>query len=162
MELSFDSILTVLGLVLGGGGIGGFMTWRYARRKEKASAKEAEANAVTAETTAVKEVQDVYQQLITDVKADRDEQKAYINELKDDRRHLREERSQLVQRLDQTDEKVRELQAQVARNGRMVESLRPFMCADLSCKLRQRVTISAEGEVKPKTKKKEERKDDAV
>jgi hypothetical protein len=36
----------------------------------------------------------------------------------------------------------------VARNGRMVESMRPFTCADLSCKLRKRVIISEEGEVK--------------
>ena len=30
----------------------------------------------------------------------------------------------------------------------MVEAMRPFMCADLACKLRKRVVVSAEGEVK--------------
>ena len=30
----------------------------------------------------------------------------------------------------------------------MVEGMRPFMCADLACKLRKRVVVSAEGEVK--------------
>ena len=150
MEITIDNILSIVGLIAGGGGIGCFFTWRYARRKEAAEAKQAEASAVTAETSAVKEVQDVYQQLIADVKSDRNEQKEYIQELKDDRRHLREERDQLVDRLDKTDETVRQLQREVARNGRMVEGMRPFMCADLNCKLRKRVAISEEGTINEK------------
>jgi len=140
VEISINDIVSIIGLLAGGGGMGCFFTWRYSRRKEKAEAE-------TAETTAAKEVQDVYQQLINDVKADRDEQKAYINELKDDRRHLREERDELRDRIDKTDESVRELQRQVARNGRMVESLRPFVCGLLGCKNRQSVTISDDGDV---------------
>ena len=34
---------------------------------------------------------------------------------------------------------VRDLQMQVARNGRMVEMMRPFLCFDIKCKKRQRV-----------------------
>lgn len=64
--------------MLGGGGLGYFFSWRYNRRKEKAEVEQAE-------TTAAKEMQDMYQQLIEDVKRDRDEQKAYIVELKEDR-----------------------------------------------------------------------------
>lgn len=143
MEISIETIVSILGLLAGGGGIGGWLTYRYTRRKEKAEAESAEANAT-------KEVQDVYQQLISDVKADRDEQRAYISELKDDRRHLREERDELRDRIDKTDETVRELQREVARNGRMVEGLRPFMCGFLGCKDRKPVTISADGEVKAK------------
>ena len=131
-----ETIISILGLLLGGGGIGGWLTFRYTRRKERA-----EADMV---------VQDVYQQLINDVKADRDEQRAYIGELKEDRKHLREERDELRERIDKTDETVRQLQREVARNGRMVEGLRPFMCGLLGCKDRKPVTISADGEVKPK------------
>ena len=96
-----------------------------------------------------KEVQDVYQQLIADVKADREEQRTYINELKEDRNHLRAERNELRDRIDATDEKVRELQKEVARNCRMVESLRPFLCGVLGCKHRKLVTISGEGGIEP-------------
>ena len=140
MEISVETIVSIIGLLAGGGGIGGWLTFRYTRRKEKAEAE-------SAETTATKEVQDVYQQLISDVKADRDEQRQYISELKDDRRHLREERDELRDRIDKTDETVRQLQKEVARNCRMVEGLRPFMCGLLGCKKRKPVTISEDGEV---------------
>jgi predicted RNase H-like nuclease (RuvC/YqgF family) len=143
MELSISDIISIMGLLLGGGSIGGFFTWRYAQRKERAEAE-------ISETTATKEVQDVYQQLIADVKTDRDEQKAYIQELKDDRRHLRAERDDLRDRIDKTEETVRNLQRDVARNGRMVESLRPFLCGFLGCQDRQPVTISVDGEAKPR------------
>lgn len=147
MDFSFDTILNILSLI-GGGGLGALFYWRYQRRKAKAEAEEAE-------TAAAKEMQDIYQQLIADVKADRDEQKQYIAELKEDRHHLRSERDELRKRIDQTDEKVRDLQAQVARNGLIVESLRPFLCGLLVCKQRKPVTISADGGAKPKRIKKE-------
>ena len=148
MEFTISDFLSIAGWLFGGGSIGGLLTWQFTRRKEKAEAEQAE-------TTATKEVQDVYQQMVADVKADREEQKAYIRELKEDRQHLREDRDRLVERQDKTDEKVRDLQREVARNARMVEAMRPFMCADLKCKLRKRVTISEEGEVEEtKTKKK--------
>lgn len=147
MDFSLDwgTIGTIVSLLLGGGGIGTWLTWKYTRRKE-------EAEAGSAEMDAAAKMQDMYQQMIADVKADRDEQKAYISELKDDRRNLRVERDELCARIDKTDEMVRELQAQVARNGRMVESMRPFMCGDLNCSHRQRVAISPDGELK-KTKR---------
>jgi hypothetical protein len=45
-------------------------------------------------------------------------------------------------RQDKTEEMVRDLQMQVARNGRMVEMMRPFLCYDIKCKKRQRVPQS--------------------
>jgi chromosome segregation ATPase len=144
MNIDIDTIINVLTLLLGSGG-GAFFTWRYLRQQEAAKAKEAEANAVTAETSAVKEVQDVYQQLITDVKADRDEQKSYISELKEDRRHLREERDELRERQDKLEETVRGLQFEVARNSRIVAFMRPFLCGREGCAIRVPVTISENG-----------------
>ena len=73
MEITLDTIIALLGLFIGGGG-GAFFTWRWQRKKAKAEAK-------TAEADAAKELQDVYQQLGQDIKTDRDEQKAYIQEL---------------------------------------------------------------------------------
>lgn len=148
MEITFADIISIATMLLGGGGIGYFLSWRYNRRKEAAEAGQAE-------TTAAKEMQDMYQQLIDDVKRDRDEQKAYIIELKDDRQHLREERDDLRNRLDQLEELVRRLQRDVARNGRMVESMRPLLCGKRGCKERVLVTFDdvLETEVKAKTRR---------
>lgn len=140
MEFTVSDIISIVSLLAGGGGMGWWFTWRYSRRKEKAEAKSAEADAA-------KELQDVYQQLINDIKADRDEQKAYIQELKEDRRHLREDRDDLRKRQDELEETVRNLQKDVARNGRMVECMRPFLCGREGCLLRVPVTISAQGEI---------------
>lgn len=126
MEISLSDFLNVAGWLLGGGSIGGVLTWRWTRRKEKAEAQ-------TAEVNMAKEVQDIYQQALKD----KDEE---LNYYKCDGERQR-------QRLDEMDSKVRELQRDVARNARMVEAMRPLMCADLKCKVRKRVVVSAEGEV---------------
>ena len=136
MEINIDTIIAILGLFIGGGS-GAFFTWRYQRKKAK-------AEAVTAEADAAKELQDVYQQLITDIKTDRDEQKAYINELKEDRNHLRKDRDDLRKRQDELEQQVRSLQKDVARNGRMVECMRPFLCGKSGCKDRMPMNISNE------------------
>lgn len=149
MEITFDSIIGILGLLLGGGA-GGFFTWRWQRKKAKAEAK-------TAEADAAKELQDVYQQLIADIKTDREEQKAYIGELKEDRRHLRQDRDNLRKRQDELEEQVRVLQREVARNGRQLECIRPWMCGREGCALRVPVVISPTGEIeqtlRPQSKK---------
>jgi chromosome segregation ATPase len=146
MDISIDTLLSIATLFMGGG-CGAFFTWRYQRRKAK-------AEAIDSEATATEKVQDVYQQLITDIKADRDEQKAYIQELKDDRRHLRQENADLRNRVDSTDEDVRQLKKEVARTGRMVEFMRPFLCGKTKCQDRVNVTIQDDGEVKQSKKPK--------
>ena len=119
MEITLDTIISILGIFLGGGA-GAFFTWKYQRRKAKA-----EAN---------KEEQDYYQQMMKDLAADRD--------------YYKQERNDLRTTIKSYDERIDTLERAVARNGRMVEGMRPFMCSDLSCKLRKRVVISTEGEVK--------------
>jgi len=158
--LSIDNIVTLLGILLGGGS-GAFFTWRYQRRKAKSEAKAAEAEAekakfeaMQANATLTKEIQDSYQRLTEDLKANLDtqqeyneEQKQYIRELKEDRRHLREERDDLRKRQDKIDGAVRDLQMKVARYGRILECMRPFLCGREGCANRVPVTISPEGEV---------------
>lgn len=141
MEISIDTIISIITLFVGGGG-GAFFTWKFVRRKSKAEAEQAEAGAKQAEVTAAKEMQDMYQQLIDDVKKDREDQRNYIEELRTDRNHLRSDRDELRKRLDKTDDDIITLKREVARYGRQVESMRPFLCCDLSCKNRQRVAIS--------------------
>ena len=139
MEL-FDSFTNILSLLFGGSLIS-IVTWKFARRKAAAEAKQAEAVAKQAEADAekakaeaIKERQDYYQQLVTDIASDRD--------------YYKHERDEYRDTIKGYDVRIDALERTVARNGRMVESMRPFMCADLSCKLRKRVIISEEGEVK--------------
>ena len=160
MGTSFDTIISILTLLLGGGG-GAFFTWRWQRKKAKSEAKTAEAEAekakfeaMQANATLTKEIQDSYQRLTEDLKANLDtqqeyneEQKQYIKELKEDRRHLREERDDLRKRQDKTDENVRDLQMKVARYGRILECMRPLLCGREGCAIRVPVTISAAGEI---------------
>lgn len=129
----FESVTNILSLLFGGSLIS-IVTWKFARRKADAEAKKAEAEAKAAEAEAQQEKQNYYQQIIDDIAKDRD--------------YYKRDRDEQRTRMDEMDVKFRELQSAVARNGRMVEAMRPFMCADLKCPHRQRVTISPEGEVK--------------
>ena len=161
MDISFDTIASILGLLLGGGSIGTLLTWRYQRKKAQAESKQAEAEAekakfeaTQANTQLIKDIQGSYQQLAADLKANLDtqqeyneEQKQYISELKEDRRHLREERDELRGRIDKLEATQRDLQFEVARNSRMVAFMRPFLCGREGCAIRMPVTISAAGEI---------------
>ena len=136
MDINLDAILNIAEWLFGGAALGGFATWRYTRRKAKAEAELTEADVD-------EKHQDYYQKIIEDVAKDRD--------------YYKDERNELRSRLDDMDNKFRELQYEVARNGRMVELMRPFLCTNLKCKARQQGVISANGvveEAKPKTKKK--------
>lgn len=159
MEISFDNIISIFSLVIGGSGLGALCTWRYLRQKAKAEAKQAEAEAKekeaaakTAEVNMAKEVQDIYQQALKDKDVEVQDKNRIINELREDRDHYRKENNELRKRQDQTDEKVRELAEKVERNGRMVKSMRPFLCGDMMCKKRQLVTMTEEEPRKRKPK----------
>ena len=127
MEITFDTLINVLSLLLGGGG-GAFFVWRWQRKKAQA-----EAN---------KEEQDYYQQMMKDIAADRD--------------YYKQERNDYRQTIKSYDERIDDLERKVARNGRIVEILRPFICTDLKCKLRHRAIISESGEVESNEKEQEQ------
>jgi predicted RNase H-like nuclease (RuvC/YqgF family) len=167
METPFDTIISIVTLLFGGGGIGALLGWRWQKRKAKAEAKQAEAEAekakfeaTQANTQLIKDIQSSYQQLASDLKANldtqqeyNDEQKQYISELKQDRQHLREERDELRGRIDKLESTQRDLQFEVARNSRMVAFMRPFLCGREGCAIRTPVPISATGEIeKPEPK----------
>ena len=65
MEITLDTLINLLGLLLGGG-CGAFFTWRWQRRKAAAEAKEKEAEAKSAEVDMAQKVQDTYQQMLKD------------------------------------------------------------------------------------------------
>lgn len=132
----FENITNILSLLFGGSVIS-IVTWRFTRRKAEAEAKKAEAEAQ-------QEKQNYYQQLVTDIASDRD----YY---KQDRDEQRERLDKLTRSMTEwkriTDETIDDLRRQVSRNGRQLEAIRPFICADLKCKKRVRVVVSAEGVV---------------
>lgn len=145
MEITLDTIISIVTLLLGGGG-GAFFTWRYARKKAKAEAEQAE-------TTAAKESQDMYQQLIADLKTDREYQRDQMEEMRKDRDHYKQQVDELRRQFDRYDEDIRNLKNDVARNGRVVQAMRPFLCGRSGCKDRVNVIVSADGEVNRQQKK---------
>ena len=153
MEITLEAIISLLGLFIGGGG-GAFFTWRYLRRKAK-------AEAVTAEIDATKDMQDMYQQMLEDAKKDREDRREQVEELRADRDHYKAERNELREKMEQltrsfldwrieADNDRSKMKMDIAKLGRKVETMVPFMCGDLNCKLRQRVTLSDDGTLKTK------------
>ena len=162
MEITIDTIITILTLLLGSGG-GAFFTWRYQRKKAQSEAKAAEAEAekakfeaMQANATLTKEIQESYQRLTEDLKANLDtqqeyneEQKQYIKELKEDRQHLRRDRDDLRKRQNELEEAVRLLQRDVDRTNRLVEMMRPLLCGLAECPNRKPVAPADLGITKP-------------
>ena len=134
MEITIDTIISLAGLFIGGGG-GAFFTWRWMRRKAKAEAQ-------TEEVNMAKAVQDAYQQMLQDKESDLEDRKKVIAELREERDHYKNDRNELRDRVGKMEDTVLELKREVARNGRMVESMRPFLCYDMKCKKRVRVQVS--------------------
>ena len=137
MELT--TIVELAGLLAGTGGIAAWGTLRGERMRARGEAR-------TAENEATKSVQDVYQEMVADVKADREEQKVYIKELKEDRRQLREERNELRKRLTDTEDSVRVQERQIARLGHRIDSLTPLICTLAGCKQRVKNFIGLVGD----------------
>ena len=160
MEITLEAIISLVGLIAGGTGLTGFFFWRQHKRKEEAEAKLAEAEAKLkeaevrkAEIEANKEQQDYYQQLAKDLAEDREDRKRQNDELRAERDHYKSERNEYRDMLAKRDEEFRKFRLQCeeefetlrrtqSRQGRMIEAMRPFMCGDLKCPKRQRVTTS--------------------
>ena len=130
---NLEAIISILGLLLGGSG-GAFFTWRFMRRKAK-------AEAVTAEVDAAKDLQDMYQQMLADAKIDREDRKQQIDELRQERDHYKSDRNELRTKLEETDGKIHKLELDLVRLSKIVEGLRPFLCADLNCQNRKSCII---------------------
>jgi len=170
MEITFDSIIGILGILLGGGA-GGFFTWRWQRARAKAEAKEKEAEAKSAEVDMAQKVQDTYQQMLEDKQKEVDDNHRLISELREDRDHYKKDRNELRNQLDklmkdfydfkrETEDERQKMKSDIARNTRIAESSRPFMCGLApDCAKCVPVIISDEGTVKPGKKGKKSQQD---
>lgn len=141
MEIDGVTISEILGLMLGGCGIGSLFTIKYTRRQARGEAR-------SAENEATKAVQDVYQEMVEDVRKDREEQKSYILELKEDRNHLRQDRDELRKENENLRKTTIKLQDEIqgvkreqARQGRKLEVITPFICSYTECTERIRASI---------------------
>ena len=150
MEITLDSIIGIISLLVGGGA-GGFFTWRWQRAKAKTEAK-------TAEVDMAQKVQDTYQQILDDKQKEVNDNHRLIAELREDRDHYKQGYIEFRDQLDklqkefrdfrnETEEQRTQMKRDIARNGRQLECLRPFLCGREDCALRVPVTISQVGEI---------------
>ena len=169
-----EAIISLIGLFIGGGG-GCFFTWRWMSRKAKAEAdqaaaeaKEKEAQAKAAEIEMAQKVQDTYQEMLEDKQKEVDDNHRLIAELREDRDHYKkgyvemrdevEKLSRDFHEFKQSTLREREkMKSDIARNTRIAESSRPFMCGLApDCAKCVPVIISDEGTVKPGKKGKKQ------
>ena len=164
MEITLEAIISFIG-ILTSGGVGSFITWRYFKRKAKADAESAEAEAKQKEAEAEKarieanrQFQEMYNKMFEDIKENYDEKQSIIDELRLDRDHYKTEvqeyrvqieklTKQFLEFKMESERNTLEMKRDIARNGRMVECMRPFLCGRENCAIRIPVTISAAGEV---------------
>lgn len=157
MEITLEAIISLLGLFMGGGG-GAFFTWRWMRRRAKAEAKEKEAEAKSAEVDMAQKVQDTYQQMLEDKQKEVDDNHRLIDELREDRDHYKQGYIEFRDQLDklqkefrdfrnETEDQRAQMKRDIARNGRQLECLRPFLCGREGCAIRVPVIISPTGEI---------------
>ena len=168
MEITLDSIIGIFSLLFGGGAIGGIFTWRWQRAKAKAEAKQAEvevkekeAEAKAKEIEMAQKVQDTYQEMLDDKNKEVEDNHRLIAELREDRDHYKKDRNELREQLDklikdfydfkrETEDERQKMKSDIARNTRIAESSRPFMCGLApDCAKCVPVIISDEGTVKP-------------
>ena len=124
--------------IIGGSGVVGFivsiLTIRWARRKVKGEARDAE-------NEATKKLQEIYQTMVADQQKQNQELKEYCEELKADRRNLRDERDKLRKQVYDLQRGQREQAEKIAQLGRMVKAMAPIICGNTKCKMRERDKI---------------------
>jgi len=170
MEVTLDTLINLLGILLGGG-CGAFFTWRWQQRKAAAEAKEKEAEAKSAEVVIAQKVQDTYQEMLEDKQKEVADNQRLIEELRKDRDHYKENYTEVRDELEklskefrdfrtQSDEERATMKRDIEFNRKQVSALTPFICANLNCDDRILVPISecvkvncASGIRKPKTNK---------
>lgn len=171
MEITLEAIISFIGLFLGGGG-GAFFTWRWMNRRARAEAKEKEAEAKSAEVDMAQKVQDTYQEMLEDKNKEVEDNHRLIAELREDRDHYKKSYVEMrdeVEKLSkdfydfkrETEDERQKMKNDIARNTRIAESSRPFMCGLApECAKCVPVIISDEGTVKPGKKGKNGTKHD--
>lgn len=172
MEITLEGIIALITLFVGGSGIGGLVTWKWLKMKAEAEAKQAvaeakqkESEAKAAEIEMAQKVQDTYQEMLEDKNKEVEDNHRLIAELREDRDHYKRgymEMRDEVEKLSKdfyefkrdTEAERQKMKRDIARNTRIAESSRPFMCGLApDCAKCVPVIISDEGTVKPEGKR---------
>ena len=168
MEITLEGIVALITLFIGGSGLGGLVTWRWLKKKAKAEAdqaaaeaKQKEAEAKAAEVEIAQKVQDTYQEMLEDKNKEVEDNHRLIAELREDRDHYKKGYVEMRDELEKlgkdfyefkqsTIREREKMKSDIARNTRIAESSRPFMCGLApDCAKCVPVIISDEGTVKP-------------
>ena len=175
MEITLEGIIALITLFVGGSGIGGLVTWRWLKKKAKAEAdqaaaeaKQKEAEAKAAEVELAQKIQDTYQEILEDKQKEVEDNHRLIAELREDRDHYKKGYVEMRDELEKlgkdfyefkqsTIREREKMKSDIARNTRIAESSRPFMCGLApDCAKCVPVIISDEGTVKPGKKGKKQ------
>lgn len=136
MDMEVYSIINTLATIFFGGGW--FLHWRASRRKANGEAKQTEAQAN-------KEAQEYYNTTLADVNRTLGEVRAERDHYKDERDEERKENREMRQKYRQLEEKVTQIDLEykkdVARLGRRLDCISPFLCGVADCMRRTKVSL---------------------
>lgn len=141
MEITLDSIISFIGLFISGGA-GAWFTWKWQKKKAKAEADSAEVDTV-------KNMQEAYDKMFQQVNNYLEDATKKVEGLRHERDYYKNDRDELRNRIEQMEKKQCELQREVTRALSLAESLRPFVCTRMDCKLRVRGVITDTPEIPP-------------
>ena len=165
MEITLESIISLIGLFLGGTGIGGFFFWKQKRRQQVAEARMAEAEAKlkvaeakNSEVDTVKSMQEAYEKMFEQVNSYlddatkkvegyRQEKDYYKNALEEQREEMKKLTKQVYEIQVDGARKRGELQISINQLKAQMRNISPLTCGVLHCQFRQPVIISDDGEV---------------
>lgn len=137
----YSIINTMVTIFLGGGW---FLHWRASRRKANGEAKQTEAQAN-------KEAQEYYNTTLADVNRTLNEVREERDHYKEDRNTLRNENEMMVQKYNELQNKLTDMEIEykkdIARLGRRLDCLSPFLCGVAGCLHRKRVNVMDEEEM---------------
>ena len=137
-----EFVLAIATLILGTGWL---FTWRAHKRQENAKAKQEEATAKQGEADAFKSMQDAYQQTLDDVNKTLNEVRAERDHYKEDRNILRQENDEMRKKYLQLENKIttlsNEYKNEIARLGRRLDCISPFLCGVAGCMHRKKVSL---------------------
>ena len=153
MEITLESIISLVGLLVGGSSVVSIVTWRFARKKAAAEAKQAEAEAKRAEAEAKKaeaeaaqEKQEYYQRIVDDIAKDRD----YYKQERDELRTRLDDLARSVRDWKLTSEEDRsKMKSEINMLRRQMDCLRPLLCGRAECGIRMAVNLSDIPVIKP-------------
>ena len=139
-------LLEIFGLVIGGGGLIGFgvgvATFRWQKMKARGEARQSELEATRTE-------QDMYQEIITDLKEHNEVLRQYNKEVNEDCEQLRQRIGENEKRIHEQDvkireqeEKLREQENKIATLEHKLELVTDMICGRSNCQQRTKVYLS--------------------